>query len=296
VQARRHHEVAGALGRRRDQHGRLDLDEALLLERAADHAVGLGPRPQVPLQAVTAQVDVAVAQADGLVGVDPVVEREGAAYRALADELKAWLLVGSLAIKLPGESRLANRSYLIDSTGAIVATYDKIHMFDVNLANGETFRESRTYRPGDRAVVAATPWGTLGMTVCYDVRFPYLYRSVAHAGARLIAVPSAFTRRTGEAHWHILLRARAIETGCFVVAPAQCGDHEDGRKSYGHSLIVGPWGEVIADGGEAPGVVVAELDLAEVDKARSMIPSLTHDRSYPVPELAGGRAASSDAA
>jgi predicted amidohydrolase len=219
-----------------------------------------------------------------------------AAYRALADELKAWLLVGSLAIKLPGESRLANRSYLIDSTGAIVATYDKIHMFDENLANGETYRESRTYRPGDRAVVAATPWGTLGMTVCYDVRFPYLYRSVAHAGARLIAVPSAFTRRTGEAHWHILLRARAIETGCFVVAPAQCGDHEDGRKSYGHSLIVGPWGEVIADGGEAPGVVVAELDLAEVDKARSMIPSLTHDRSSPVPELAGGRAASSDAA
>jgi predicted amidohydrolase len=219
-----------------------------------------------------------------------------AAYRTLAGELKVWLLVGSLAIKLPGESRLANRSYLIDSAGAVVATYDKIHMFDVNLANGETFRESRTYRPGDRAVVAATPWGTLGMTVCYDVRFPYLYRSVAHAGARLIAVPSAFTRRTGEAHWHILLRARAIETGCFVVAPAQCGDHEDGRKSYGHSLIVGPWGEVIADGGEAPGVVVAEIDFAEVDKARSMIPSLTHDRSYPAPELAGGRAASSDAA
>jgi predicted amidohydrolase len=219
-----------------------------------------------------------------------------AAYRALAGELKVWLLVGSLAIKLPGESRLANRSYLIDSTGAVVATYDKIHMFDVNLANGETFRESHTYRPGDRAVVAATPWGTLGMTVCYDVRFPYLYRSVAHAGARLIAVPSAFTRRTGEAHWHILLRARAIETGCFVVAPAQCGDHEDGRKSYGHSLIVGPWGEVIADGGEEPGVVMAEIDFAEVDKARSMIPSLTHDRSYPAPELAGGRAASSDAA
>ena len=219
-----------------------------------------------------------------------------AAYRALAGELKVWLLVGSMAIKLPGESRLANRSYLIDSTGAVVATYDKIHMFDVNLANGETFRESHTYRPGDRAVVAATPWGTLGMTVCYDVRFPYLYRSVAHAGARLIAVPSAFTRRTGEAHWHILLRARAIETGCFVVAPAQCGDHEDGRKSYGHSLIVGPWGEVIADGGEEPGVVMAEIDFAEVDKARSMIPSLTHDRSYPAPELAGGRAASSDAA
>jgi predicted amidohydrolase len=219
-----------------------------------------------------------------------------AAYRALADELKVWLLVGSLAIKLPDDARLANRSYLIDSTGRVVATYDKLHMFDVNLANGETFRESRTYRPGDRAVVAPTPWGTLGMTVCYDVRFPYLYRSVAHAGARMIAVPSAFTRRTGEAHWHILLRARAIETGCFVIAPAQCGDHEDGRKSYGHSLIVGPWGEVIADGGEQPGVIVAELDFAEVDQARSMIPSLTHDRSYPAPDIGGARVASDDAA
>ncbi|MPY73730.1 MAG: carbon-nitrogen hydrolase family protein [Alphaproteobacteria bacterium] len=226
------------------------------------------------------------------------VEQEPAlaAYRALADELKVWLLVGSLAIKLPGDARLANRSFLIDSAGAIVATYDKIHMFDVNLANGETFRESRTYRPGDRAVVAPTPWGALGMTVCYDVRFPYLYRSVAHAGARMIAVPSAFTRRTGEAHWHILMRSRAIETGCFVIAPAQCGDHEDGRKSYGHSLVVGPWGDVIADGGEQPGVIVAEIDFAEVDKARSMIPSLTHDRSYPAPVLAGDRLASTDAA
>lgn len=211
-----------------------------------------------------------------------------AAYRALADELKTWLLVGSLAIKLPGDSRLANRSFLIDSAGSIVASYDKIHMFDVNLANGETFRESRTYRPGDRAVVAPTPWGPLGMTVCYDVRFPYLYRSLAHAGARMIAVPSAFTRRTGEAHWHILLRSRAIETGCFVFAPAQCGDHEDGRKSYGHSLVVGPWGEVLADGGEEPGVVLATLDFAQVEKARSMIPSLSHDRTYPAPELCGG--------
>jgi predicted amidohydrolase len=219
-----------------------------------------------------------------------------AAYRALADELKVWLLVGSLAIKLPDDDRLANRSYLIDSAGQVVATYDKLHMFDVNLANGETFRESRTYRPGDHAVVAPTPWGTLGMTICYDVRFPYLYRSVAHAGARMIAVPSAFTRRTGEAHWHVLLRARAIETGCFVIAPAQCGDHEDGRKSYGHSLVVGPWGEVIADGGVEPGVTVAELDFAAVDKARSMIPSLTHDRSYPVPDVVGAPVASDDAA
>ena len=219
-----------------------------------------------------------------------------AAYRALADELGIWLLVGSLAIKLPDDERLANRSFLIDSDGAVVATYDKIHMFDVNLANGETFRESKTYRPGDRAVVAPTPWATLGMTICYDVRFPYLYRSLAHAGAKMMAVPSAFTRRTGQAHWHILMQARAIETGCFVIAPAQCGDHEDGRKSYGHSVIIGPWGEVIADGGEEPGVITAELDFAAVDKARSMIPSLTHDRTYPTPQLEAGTVASDDAA
>lgn len=213
-------------------------------------------------------------------------EKALAAYRALAQELGVWLLAGSLAVKLPDDTRLANRQFLIDDKGAIVATYDKIHMFDVNLANGETFRESKTYRPGARAVVAQTPWAPLGMTICYDVRFPYLYRSLAHAGAKMLAVPSAFTRRTGEAHWHILMRARAIETGCFVIAAAQCGDHEDGRKSYGHSVIIGPWGEVIADGGEEPGVIVADLDFAAVDKARSMIPSLTHDRSYPAPALA----------
>lgn len=213
-------------------------------------------------------------------------EKALAAYRALAQELGVWLLAGSLAIKLPDDTRLANRQFLIDDKGAIVATYDKIHMFDVNLANGETFRESKTYRPGDRAVVAQTPWAPLGMTICYDVRFPYLYRSLAHAGAKMLAVPSAFTRRTGEAHWHVLMRARAIETGCFVIAAAQCGDHEDGRKSYGHSVIVGPWGEVIADGGEEPGVIVADLDFAAVDKARSMIPALTHDRAYPDPALA----------
>jgi deaminated glutathione amidase len=213
-------------------------------------------------------------------------EKALAAYRALAQELGVWLLAGSLAVKVPDDTRLANRQFLIDDKGAIAATYDKIHMFDVNLANGETFRESRTYRPGDRAVVAETPWAPLGMTICYDVRFPYLYRSLAHAGAKMLAIPSAFTRRTGEAHWHILMRARAIETGCYVIAAAQCGDHEDGRKSYGHSVIIGPWGEVLADGGEAPGVIVADLDFAEVDKARSMIPALTHDRSYPAPALA----------
>jgi len=208
-----------------------------------------------------------------------------AAYRALAEELGVWLLAGSIAIRLPDDTRLANRSYLIDDRGGIVARYDKIHMFDVNLANGETFRESGTYRPGSEAVVAGTPWGVLGMTVCYDVRFPYLYRMLAHAGARMITIPSAFTRRTGQAHWHTLLQSRAIETECFVIAPAQCGDHEDGRKTYGHSLIVSPWGEVLADAGEAPGIVTADLDFAAVDKARSMIPSLEHDRDIapPVP-------------
>ena len=205
------------------------------------------------------------------------------AYRGLAAELGVWILVGSIAIKLPDDERLANRSYLIDDRGGIVARYDKIHMFDVNLANGETFRESRTYRPGGEAVVAGTPWGVLGMTVCYDVRFPYLYRLLAHAGARMISVPSAFTRRTGQAHWHILLQSRAIETACFVIASAQCGDHEDGRKTYGHSLILSPWCEVLADGGEAPGVVIADLDFAAVDKARSMIPSLDHDREIAPP-------------
>ncbi len=201
-----------------------------------------------------------------------------AAFRKLASELRIWILAGSLAVKLPGEERLANRSFLIGADGAIVARYDKIHMFDVNLANGETFRESANYRPGDQAVLAETPWGALGMTVCYDVRFPYLYRSLAQAGARMITIPSAFTRRTGTAHWHVLLQSRAIETGCFVIAPAQCGDHEDGRKTYGHSLIVSPWGDVLGDGGESPGVTLADLDLSLVDKARQMIPALTHDR------------------
>ncbi len=209
-----------------------------------------------------------------------------AAYRALAGELGLWILAGSLVVRLENEERLANRSYLIDDQGEIVAYYDKIHMFDVDLAGGESYRESKTFRPGERAVVADTPWGRLGMTVCYDLRFPYLYRALAKAGADILAVPAAFTRQTGRAHWHVLLRARAIETGCFVLAPAQCGDHEDGRETYGHSLIVSPWGEVLADGGEAPGVVIADLDLAAVAKAREMVPSLSHDRSFAPPTTA----------
>ena len=206
-----------------------------------------------------------------------------AAYRALAGETSVWILAGSLGVALPS-GKVANRSYLIDPSGDVSAKYDKIHMFDVDLPNGETYRESANFEPGSEAVTAETPWGVLGLTVCYDVRFPQLYRALAHAGAKFLTVPSAFTRVTGEAHWHVLLRARAIETGCFVFAPAQTGTHPRGRETYGHSLIVSPWGEVLADGGTAPGNVYAEIDPALADKARANIPSLSHDRTFAAPE------------
>ena len=206
-----------------------------------------------------------------------------AGYRELAAETGAWLLAGSLVLRA-GADRLVNRSLLIDPQGGIAARYDKIHMFDVEIPDGQSYRESRAYQAGGRAVTAELPWGRLGMTVCYDMRFPYLYRALAQAGADFLTVPSAFTRFTGEAHWHVLLRARAIETGCFVIAPAQCGDHEGGRQTYGHSLIVAPWGEVLADGGTAPGIILAEIDPAEVAKARAMIPALDHDRDFAAPE------------
>ena len=201
-----------------------------------------------------------------------------AAFRALALDTGSWLLIGSLVLKLNDEM-LANRSFLITPDGAIAAHYDKVHMFDVEVDDGQTYRESAAYRPGTRAVVVATPWGRLGMTVCYDVRFPYLYRALAQAGAELISVPAAFTQVTGSAHWHVLLRARAIENGCFVLAPAQCGEHAEKRRTYGHSLIIDPWGEVLADGGEDVGFIVADIDLSKVAMARRKIPSLTHDRS-----------------
>ncbi len=204
------------------------------------------------------------------------------AFSALAAELGVWLLIGSLSIRL-GESRCANRSFLFDDEGRIAARYDKIHMFDVDLAGGESYRESATFRPGDRAVTAETPWGRLGLTICYDVRFGQLYRALAQAGAQFLSVPSAFTRPTGQAHWHILLRARAIETGSFVFAPAQCGEHAEGRKTYGHSLIVAPWGEVLAEAGEEPGFILAEIDAAAVDRARAMVPALRHDREFARP-------------
>lgn len=202
------------------------------------------------------------------------------AFQGIAAELGLWLLVGSIAIK-ESEDRLVNRSFLLGPDGTIVATYDKIHMFDVDLASGERHQESRLYRPGDQAVVADLPWGSLGLTICYDLRFPYLYRSLAEGGADFLSVPSAFTAITGAAHWHVLLRARAIETGCFVMAPAQCGDHANGRRTYGHSLIVAPWGEVLGDCGDAgPGYVIAEIDTARIAEARGKIPSLEHTRQY----------------
>ncbi len=212
-------------------------------------------------------------------------DTSGAAFRDLAAELGTWLLLGSLVLRA-SEQKLANRSLLIDPSGRVAARYDKIHMFDVEIPDGQSYRESRAYEAGAEAVTADLPWGRLGLTVCYDLRFPHLYRSLAQAGAAFLTVPSAFTKYTGEAHWHVLLRARAIETGCFVFAPAQCGNHEGGRQTYGHSLIVAPWGEVLTDGGEAPGVTLAEIDPAEVAKARAMIPALDHDRDFAAPVAA----------
>ena len=204
-------------------------------------------------------------------------------FRELARTHAIHVHVGSLAIKVSPD-KAANRSFLIDPQGEIVARYDKIHMFDVDLGNGESYRESGNFRSGEIAALADLPWGRLGLTVCYDLRFPALYRALAEAGASFLAVPSAFTQQTGEAHWHILLRARAIENGSFVFAAAQGGKHENGRETFGHSLIVDPWGRVLAEGGIEPGVVMAEIDPAEVAAARARIPSLQHGRRFEVSE------------
>jgi len=216
-----------------------------------------------------------------------VVEEESdaslAALRELARKLGIYVHIGSLAIKISPD-RAANRSFLVDPKGDIVARYDKIHMFDVDLADGESYRESRNYRPGELAVLTDLPWGRLGLTVCYDLRFPALYRALAEAGSTMLAIPSAFTKQTGEAHWHVLMRSRAIENGCFVFAAAQGGRHENGRDTYGHSLIVDPWGRIIAEGDTEPGVVMAEIDPAQVASARARIPSLQHGRRFEIVE------------
>ena len=203
-------------------------------------------------------------------------------FCALAEELGIWLLVGSLAIKVSA-GKTANRSFLIGPNGRVGARYDKIHLFDVDLPSGETYRESNTVEPGGEAVTVSLPWGRIGLSVCYDLRFPQLYRTLAKSGAEILTVPSAFTQTTGKAHWHVLLRARAIENGCFVVAPAQGGTHPNGRKTYGHSLIVGPWGDILAEAGTDPGFVSAELDLGEIALARARLPSLHHDRPFSSP-------------
>ncbi len=199
---------------------------------------------------------------------------------AFAEEARAsgcWFLLGSLGVKTP-DGRINNRSYLIDPAGNIAARYDKIHMFDVNLGEGKDYRESATIAPGSQAVVASTPWGGLGLSICYDLRFAGLYRALAHGGASMLAVPAAFTKLTGEAHWHVLNRARAIENGCYVFAPCQYGTLDGGGECFGHSLIIDPWGRVLADGGEGEGFVTAKIDMAEVASARQRIPALTHDR------------------
>jgi predicted amidohydrolase len=206
-----------------------------------------------------------------------------AALREAARQLSIYIHVGSLAIKVSPD-KAANRSFLINRAGEVIARYDKIHMFDVDLANGESYRESRTYRPGDLAVLADLPWGRLGVTVCYDLRFPALYRALAEAGTLFFSIPSAFTVQTGEAHWHVLLRARAIENGCFVFAAAQGGTHASGRETYGHSLVVDPWGQILAEGGTEPGVIFADIDPAQVTAARARIPSLHHGRRFELVE------------
>jgi len=211
-----------------------------------------------------------------------------AALQAQAHDLGVWVLIGSLALATDEpDGRFANRSFLIDPSGKIVATYDKIHMFDVNVSETETYRESASFRPGNTAIVAETAFARIGMSVCYDLRFPHLYRNLAQAGAQIITVPAAFSPVTGAAHWETLLRARAIETGCFILAPAQTGEHRQmqgkSRKTWGHSLVVSPWGKVLADAGRIKGVTLVDIDLSDVSSARQRIPSLCHDRPYEGP-------------
>jgi len=206
-----------------------------------------------------------------------------AAFREIARRHAVWLHIGSLALKISPD-RAVNRGFLIGPDGAIAARYDKIHMFDVDLGNDESYRESRSYVAGENAVVADLPWGRLGLTVCYDLRFPALYRALAEAGSAFLAIPSAFTKQTGEAHWHVLNRARAIENGCFVLAAAQGGHHENGRDTFGHSLVIDPWGRILAEGEVEPGVVMAEIDPAAVAAARTRIPSLQHGRRFELVE------------
>jgi predicted amidohydrolase len=212
------------------------------------------------------------------------------AFAEVAREKGVWLQAGSVAARRP-DGTLANHAFLFGPNGQTVADYEKIHMFDVDLPDGSVYRESKMFHPGNQAVLAPTPWGLLGMTICYDLRFPQLYRDLAQAGARLLTVPAAFTKVTGDAHWEMLLRARAVENGCFVFAPCQTGSHPGNRRTCGHSLIIDPWGVVLADGGTDVGVIAATVDMAEVDRIRAILPSLSHDRPYGPPAVAHAEAA-----
>jgi predicted amidohydrolase len=206
-----------------------------------------------------------------------------AAFRELARKLEIWVHIGSLALEM-SPHKAVNRSFLLDPKGEIAARYDKIHMFDVDLEGGESYRESSSYCPGEVAVAADLPWGRIGLTICYDLRFPALYRALAEAGASFITIPSAFTQQTGEAHWHVLTRARAIETGSFVFAAAQGGHHDDGRDTFGHSVAIDPWGRVLAESGTEPGVILVNVDPSQVAIARARIPSLQHGRRFEIVE------------
>ena len=249
--------------------------EAAVRQAAAGGAdLVLTPENTALMELERKRVVANTARQDG----NPVVAR----FAGLAKSLDIWLHIGATPMQT-SDGKLTNRSLLFSPAGEIAARYDKIHMFDVDLPGGESYRESKNYRPGGEAVLASLPWGKYGLTICYDLRFPGLYRRLAQAGADIIAVPSAFTEQTGQAHWKVLLRARAIETGCFIFAAAQGGMHEVGRGTYGHSMVVSPWGEVIAEAGQAPCVIMADIDLGDVAKARTRIPSLGHDHAFDGP-------------
>lgn len=273
------------------RQGRVVSDNLAIAEGFVREAAKGGARYiQTPENTALMELDPALV----LKQVQPESESEPLAlFRALAGELGVWLHLGSLGIQV-NDKRIANRSYLIDPSGGIAARYDKLHLFDVDLPGGESYRESDYYDPGTKAVVAdldldGVP-AKLGMTICYDLRFPALYRALASAGANMIAIPAAFTKQTGEAHWHTLIRARAIETGAYVFAATQGGLHENGRSTFGHSMIVSPWGEILAEAGEDPCVVFAEIDLARVDEVRARIPALRHGRAFEI-EAAGAAGA-----
>jgi len=259
-----------------------------LVKQAAGHGAELVALPENVFYMRADSSAVALAKVEGQAAAPKYTQEKHPGVKAAAQMAKrhsVWLLAGSVAVKDSGfgiqdSGKVFNRSILFNPEGGVAAQYDKIHLFDVDVGDGQTYKESARILPGGRAVVADLPWCKLGMTICYDLRFPQLCRALAKAGAEILAVPSAFTQTTGEAHWHVLLRARAIENGCFVIAPAQTGTHPGGRKTYGHSLIVDPWGKILADGGTEEGVVTAELDLDLVKKIRAKLPSLEHDREF----------------